>query len=97
MSADLKIFGESYELHSKRAGKALDELRDAEIEDREKFPHDRRCSSSRLLIATADIELEAAIKTNPRTSPQEKESMLITLARIQELEAQSRLKNKRRK
>lgn len=56
----------------------------------------RTVSSTQLLEAIADIELENSIKLNPNTSPEHKEWALAALERIRKSEAKNReLKKKK--
>lgn len=87
---DLLIYGENHEQHAFRTRRAMNELPEAIRKDASTFPSYRLVSSTRMLEAVIDIELEAQVKSNPNTTPEQKAEFLAILKRIQDSEAQSR-------
>ncbi len=82
----LTEFGEDHTQHTQRTAVAFGDLTEANRQSRRNFSTYRTTSSTRLLNTIVDIELEAAIKTNPDSKPEERDEMLAILKIIQESE-----------
>lgn len=98
MSENPRLAIIDYGFHLKRAGDIFIELQVADIEDSRSASIDidglalpRTVPSTNLLEVQLDIELEAMIRTNPKTSNEEKNKQLTWFKKLQDKEEAQRI------
>lgn len=76
------VYGENYLKHSEKVKQLMQNLTQAEQDDRRSYPRPRVTSSTRLVTSMLDLELEAMVLTNPSLNEEERQKELEILKRM---------------